>query len=60
MEWISIKDQQPGSCQDIVAKLNGGIAIQYCRMTIREGEGLGHIEAWLPIEDFIESQRESE
>jgi hypothetical protein len=48
MEWINIEDQQPRPGDEIVAELKGCKIgnMTYVYLTVREGEGLGHIKRW--------------
>lgn len=51
MEWISIEDKFPKAGDVIIAKLSGCKICDYMFMTVREGEGLGHIEEWKYADD---------
>lgn len=53
MEWIKIEDKQPLPGEKIMAKLKGCKIYYYVVMTVREYEGLGHIEEWTPL--FVEN-----
>jgi len=47
--WNNIQDLGPSPGDVILAELNGCKMTDYAVMTVREGEGLGHIKRWKKI-----------
>lgn len=59
MKWRWPPDL-PKPKQTIVAELIGCKIGKFFRLTVREGEGLGHIKKWIPFEEFEERVEEIE
>lgn len=49
MDWIKTEEREPLAGEKIMAKLKGNKVYTHIVMTVREGEGLGHIEEWTPL-----------
>lgn len=63
MKWYNIEDKFPEPGDKIVAKTRGCKFSEWIVMTVREGEGLGHIEEWcyyVGMWDFDKTKEEKE
>jgi hypothetical protein len=47
--WRETEVEAPLPGMTILAELNDCKICKYCFLTIKEGEGLGHIKRWAPL-----------
>ena len=53
IEWHEIEDEKPEAGSMIIAELEGCKAGKYFWLTVREGEGFGHIKRWSYVDGSL-------
>jgi hypothetical protein len=59
-KWININDKLPSKGEEIIAYMPGCKIGNYFIITVREGEGFGGIEMWMPVGDKAEDESHRE